>query len=548
MERSAVKTKEQESAQGAQAPAFQPPKKKRKWLKRLLIAVIVLGVIAFFLFRSLMGAGQQLLSGAYLSDTAQERDITVAVSSTGTVTPVDSYNVTPLVTGEVLEAPFEEGDVVEKGALLYRIDSSDAEKAIQQARIQVEQAQLNYDNLKNSAKDATLTANASGQIAKLYVEQGDMVTAGSPVADILDRSTVELKVPFHSQDAQALAVGTAAQVTMGGSMETLWGTVTEVSALEEVGAGGALVRQVTISVVNPGAITDASTATAVADGRACAASGAFSYAASQTVYAKTSGELATLTVKEGDMVTDGQVLGGFEADSVTTQVENARLSLESARLSLEKAEDALEDYTITAPISGTVVEKNFKAGDNLDSTALTAANGVMAMLYDMSTLTFEMKIDEKDINKIQVGQEVSITADAVEGETFRGHVDSININGTTVSGMTTYPITVVIEAAGALKPGMNVAADVIVERAGTVLSVPVEAVNRGSGKPVVTVVPASALDENGYVTDISQAQQREVELGRNDEKYIEITSGLSEGEVVIWVNEASNIWAAMMGM
>ena len=196
---------------------------------------------------------------------------------------------------------------------------------------------------------------------------------------------------------------------------------------------------------------------------------------------------------------------------------------------------------------GTLMQ-NHKAGDTIDNNSLTAAGGTLAVLYDMSTLTFEMKIDEKDINKVQVGQEVTITADAVEGVTFSGVVDTVNINGTTVSGQTNYPVTVVINDPQDLKPGMNVSADIIVERAGTVLCVPVDAVNRGSDKPTVQVAQEGALDENGNVVDPSKLETREVTLGRNDNDNIEITSGLSEGEIVVWVNEVSNPFAAMMGM
>ena len=185
---------------------------------------------------------------------------------------------------------------------------------------------------------------------------------------------------------------------------------------------------------------------------------------------------------------------------------------------------------------------------NFSSIFYSAAGGTLAVLYDMSTLTFEMKIDEKDINKVQVGQEVTITADAVEGVTFSGVVDTVNINGTTVSGQTNYPVTVVINDPQDLKPGMNVSADIIVERAGTVLCVPVDAVNRGSDKPTVQVAQEGTLDENGNVVDPSKLETREVTLGRNDNDNIEITSGLSEGEIVVWVNEVSNPFAAMMGM
>ena len=263
---------------------------------------------------------------------------------------------------------------------------------------------------------------------------------------------------------------------------------------------------------------------------------------------KLHGEVVSLNVSAGIRVSAGQVLATLGGSSAQTSLENASISLQNAQLSLQNAQDALDNYTITAPISGTVIEKNFKAGDTIDNNSLTAAGGTLAVLYDMSTLTFEMKIDEKDINKVQVGQEVTITADAVEGVTFSGVVDTVNINGTTVSGQTNYPVTVVINDPQDLKPGMNVSADIIVERAGTVLCVPVDAVNRGSDKPTVQVAQEGALDENGNVVDPSKLETREVTLGRNDNDNIEITSGLSEGEIVVWVNEVSNPFAAMMGM
>ena len=315
-----------------------------------------------------------------------------------------------------------------------------------------------------------------------------------------------------------------------------------------VGNGGALVRQVKIRVQNPGALTTSTSATARVGDIACAGSGTFEANLTQTVTASGSGEVVSLNVSVGSWVSAEQALVTLGGSAVETSLENASISLQNAQLSLQNAQDALENYTITAPISGTVIEKNFKAGDTIDNNSLTAAGGTLAVLYDMSTLTFEMKIDEKDINKIQVGQEVTITADAVEGVTFSGVVDTVNISGTTVSGQTNYPIKVVINDPQNLKPGMNVSADVIVERAGTVLCVPVDAVNRGSDKPTVQVALEGALDEDGNVVDPSKVETREVTLGRNDTDNIEITSGLKEGEIVVWVNEVSNPFAAMMGM
>ena len=526
-------------------PTWKAPKNKRRWPKVVIAVLLVLAALFFFVIRPMLGAGKELLAGAYLTSTAQMQEMTVSVSSTGTIQPIDSYNVSGMVTGEVLEAPFEVGDQVEKGDVLYRIDPGSAETALQQAQLSVQQAQLNYDSIVDGLNPK---ASGAGVVQKLHVKKGDLVSAGSPIADISDTSTMTLTVPFQSADAQRIAVGSSAQVTLAGTLETLTGTVESVANADLVGNGGALVRQVKIRVQNPGALTTSTTATAKVGSIACAGSGTFEANLTQTVVATGSGEVVSLNVSAGSRVSAGQVLATLGGSSAQTSLENASISLQTAQLSLQNAQDALDNYTITAPISGTVIEKNFKAGDTIDNNSLSAAGGTLAVLYDMSTLTFEMKIDEKDINKVQVGQEVTITADAVEGVTFSGVVDTVNINGTTVSGQTNYPVTVVINDPQDLKPGMNVSADIIVERAGTVLCVPVDAVNRGSDKPTVQVAQEGALDENGNVVDPSKLETREVTLGRNDNDNIEITSGLSEGEIVVWVNEVSNPFAAMMGM
>lgn len=527
------------------APTWKAPKKKRRWPKIVLLVAVILAALIFFVVRSMLGAGKNLLAGAYLTATAQMQEMTVSVSSTGTIQPIDSYNVSGMVTGEVLEASFEVGDQVEKGDVLYRIDPGSAQTTVQQAQLAVQQAQLSYDSI---ADGLAPKASGAGVVQQLHVKKGDLVTAGSPIADISDTSTMTLTLPFQSADAARISVGEAATVTLAGTLETLPGTVESVAAADLVGNGGALVRQVKIRVQNPGALTTATTATAKVGDIACAGSGTFEANLSQTITAAGSGEVVSVNTSVGSRVSPGQVLVNLGGSSAETSLENAALSLQNAQLSLQNAQDALENYTITAPISGTVIEKNFKAGDTIDNNSLTAAGGTLAVLYDMSTLTFEMKIDEKDINKIQVGQEVTITADAVEGVTFSGVVDTVNINGTTVSGQTNYSVTVVINDPQDLKPGMNVSADIIVERAGTVLCVPVDAVNRGSDKPTVQVAGEGALDEEGNVIDPSKLETREVTLGRNDNDNIEITSGLTEGDVVVWANEVSNPLASMMGM
>ncbi len=521
MEATQVNVQEGQKKKG---PVFQVPKKRKKWIRVLAILLVAALAVWWFLIRPLGAAGQALTAGLYQPDTAQLRDLTVSVDGSGTVTPIESYDVRALVTGEILEAPFEVGDWIEKGDLLYRLDAGDAETALQQAQLSVRQAQLSYDELSSGMYPSP---SAAGVVQQVHVQKGDLVAAGTAIADIADTSTMTLTLPFQSADAARLSPGQGAQVTISGTGETLPGTVEQISSADLVGAGGALVRQVRLRVSNPGAITTDTVATAVAGDIACAGSGTFEENMRQTVVAQTSGEVTEVHVTAGSRVSAGTALVSLGGQSAQNALENAAISLENARLSLQRAQEALDNYTITAPISGTVIEKNYKEGDKLDGNDI----GALAVLYDLSRLKLEMDVSELNIGQVQEGQEVEITAEALPGQTFTGRVDQVSINGTTTDGFTTYPVTILLEEYGDLNPGMNVSTSIIVERAEGALTVPVSAVNSDS---TVLVPGEGALSPDGTaVTDLSKAERRAVTLGRGSQDYIEITSGLEEGDTVL---------------
>lgn len=95
-----------------------------------------------------------------------------------------------------MEAPFEEGDWVEKGALLYRFDAEDAQNAVQQAQLSVAQAELGYRTAQESVNPYS---TASGIVQKLYVSVGDPVAVGDPIADVGDNTTMTVETPSTAQ-------------------------------------------------------------------------------------------------------------------------------------------------------------------------------------------------------------------------------------------------------------------------------------------------------------------------------------------------------------
>ena len=246
----------------------------------------------------------------------------------------------------------------------------------------------------------------------------------------------------------------------------------------------------------------------------------------QTVVAQTSGEVTDVYVTAGSRVSAGTALAELGGGSARNALENAAISLENAQLSLQRAQEALDNYIITAPISGTVIEKNFKAGDKLEGIDA----GALAVIYDLSQLKLEMNVSELEIGQVQAGQEVEITAEAIPGQTFLGTVDRVSVNGTTTNGFTTYPVTILLPEYGDLNPGMNVSTNIVVERVAGALTVPVSAV---SGDGTVLVAGEGALNPDGTVADLARAESRAVTLGASSEDYVQITSGLKEGDVVL---------------
>lgn len=505
------------------APLWTGPKKRRKWIKRVFVIAAVLALLFWIVVRPMLG-GTAAVSGAYQTAQVQRQDLTVSVSGSGTVTPIESYQVSALVTGEILESPFEDGDQVEKDQLLYRIDPGSAQTALQQAQLSVQQAQMNYDTLASSLQ---VKAIGGGVVQTLHVQEGDLVSAGTAIADITDTSTMTLTVPFQAGDAAHISAGQTAQVTLSGTLETLSGTVESVASADQVGNGGALVRQVKIRLTNPGALTETTSATARVGTYACAAGGTLSPRLRQTITAAASGEITNLNVSVGSRVSAGTVLAAIGGESAENSLADAALAVQNAQLSLQSAQEALDSYTITSPISGTVIEKNLKAGDQLNG----GDSGAMAVIYDLSQLELQMDVSELDIGQIQPGQTVEITAEALPGQTFTGVVEKVSVNGTTTDGFTTYPVTILLSEYGDLNPGMNVSAHIIVERAENALCVPAEAVNSDG---TVLVAGEGAFAEDGVtIADPSKIESRPVTLGRGNQDFVEITSGLEEGETVL---------------
>ena len=559
------KKKEELSPSGPSEPAAPqdgPEKRRRRrkkkaWIKIVIVLLIVAAILIVVMVQRSRAAAAAAAEAASAVNTAavERRNVTSELSSTGTLEAADSYSIVSLVEGDVVSANFEEGDQVEKGQVLYEIDKSSVETQLTSAQNSLTRAQENYDDAVADYNQAladysgnTYKATESGYISELNIHVGDRVGGNTTLAQLYSDDIMKIRVPFLSGEAALIAPGMGAVLTLVDTGEQVAGTVTAVASQEIALTGGRLVKYVTMEVANPGGLTITTQATAQIGEFIGSDEGTFSAIIDKTMNADLAAnvEVAALLVSEGSYVTNGTPIFLMTDDSAKDLIdsykdtmENAESQLENAQTSLDNTQDTYDNYTITAPISGQVIAKNYKVGDTIERNS--SSSTTVATIYDLSALTFEMSIDELDVLNVEVGQKVEVTADALEGQTFTGTVTNVSLESAYSNGVTTYPVTVTMDEMGDLLPGMNVDGVIILDEAQDVLAVPSGALMRGNQ---VYVKDDSVTERQGPVPAGFRAV--EVETGVISDSYVEIKSGLEEGDVVYVAETVSNTGGFMM--
>ena len=503
---------------GAGAAGFL--KKNWKWLVPVA-CVAVLGGVWLLKPKADKPAS---VDTSYVETAPEQRDLVNALSGTGTLKPANTYNVKSLVSGKVLTCSFEEGDNVEKGDVLYTVDSSDATTKVEQAGITLQQAQRNYDK---TVDRQYVRAEVAGVVSSLKVAKGDEVTSGQEVAVIRDNSKMTLALEFPAADAAGFSVGQSADVMLDGTFETLTGTITAVTGTDALSTGNLLTRTVTISVRNAGGLTTAQAATATINGVSCIAAKNFTYQAERTLTAMAAGTVTAINVQEGGAVNKDDIVLQISGDDLSEAMQSAAESLRSAELNMDNMQEAMNNYTITSPISGTIIEKAAKAGD-----ALTAGAD-LCTIYDLSYLEMTINVDELQVSSLKVGQTVQVTADAVKDKTYEGTVTRVSMKGDTSGGTTTYPVTVRIDETDGLRPGMNANAEIVVAQAKNALAVPNAAIVRG-GYVLVRQDSPSAVNADDSMSAPEGYVYVKVKTGVSDDNYTQVTSGLSESDTIAY--------------
>lgn len=202
-------------------------------------------------------------------------------------------------------------------------------------------------------------------------------------------------------------------------------------------------------------------------------------------------------------------------DNAQSQLNSAQIGVANARNTLQSAQLALDYATVTAPISGTVTMVNANVG------SYATASAPMFEIANVDTLEISAGINEQNVSKIKIGQEVLLKINSVSDQWFTGNITEISsvMNSQTKN----YPITIAMNNKDdALVAGMYAEIEVIVDHADDVVVIPVEAIVYKEAQPVVYVIQA-----DGTVKEVK------LTLGLNDGDFYVVTDGLTAGDQIV---------------
>lgn len=519
--------------------------------KRLIIfaAVILLIVAAgVYTVKSMNSAKTSANTSTKATASVEKGDLSVVISGSAPISSSTKFNFTSNVNGTLTNIYFKDGDKVKAGDLIFEIDDKDAQLKLKQLQNSIAQSKLSYDNNIADLKASTVTAPIDGEIMEIQVKEGDTLSNNGTLLTITDKSKLKLLVSFNNTYRSKLAAGQEVSVnaydTTRDELYKVTGTISGISTPSYTTADGSEVYNVSVTINNTSSLTEDMVAnvTLNIDGKEVKStdSNNLSYFKTMTVKAESGGRLEKLNVENGQNVKKGDILAELNNDDLRLTVETGSLKLQDLALQLQTAEEQLQEYKIYAPFDGTVTFEDIEQGNSIKQ------GDVLGSVANYDAMEFVIDVDELDISKIEVGQTAKVTIDALSETTrkpLKGTVTEIAVEGASSGGVSTYPVTIQLEYNENLKGSMNANAEILVSQKTGVLYVPVDAVQKRNGKSFVAVVKASEVDKTGSNTKVKgsdqQTERREVKTGISTEEYIEIVSGLSEGEKVV-VTSTSN--------
>lgn len=500
-------------------------KKKSIFIIAIILAVVVIGTTYgdTYMVSFSKNTSNETEGKNFITVNVKKGDITMSASGSGNVEPSVRKEVKNLDNGNIVDRIFvEEGQQVKEGDLILTFEGDSQNSQIEQAKLDLTQHQNQLESLKEQLNDLKIYTNESGYIGDIKADTGNELSNNFLLTTITDTSHSEISGLYHQKQLEKINVGDKATVTLIDSFFTIDGMVSRINKIPIPQEDGAVLYEVIVEVENPGGISESTKGLVVINNENGAFTSLeetyFETKAPKEVRLNISGTLTNLYVSSGDYVEKGDLIAELENNDIYDNIENQQINIEKKKLQLSELLENLDETAVYSPISGIVTKINVTEGERVSS------NSILAVISDLSNLQVVIPIDELDVNKVKLGQKGVVTAEAVPDTTFNAEVTDIALEGDIQNGVATYDVTLSLNEIEGLKPGMTVNAEIITDQRKNTLLIPIEAVQQKGNEKFVLV------KEN----EDSQLEMIPIEIGLVSTDHVEVTSGLNEGDVVVY--------------
>lgn len=488
--------------------------RRRRVVRTVIIVIAVIAAILVLLVLNLRRSVEQKFAAAekeVLTYEVKPGTIHTLVTGSGVLAQVDEEEIKVPAGVEIDEVFPEAGDLVTEGELLAKVDMASVMSALSDTQSQLKTLDSKINSAKDDTASTTLTAGVSGRVKKIYAEVGDDVGLCMAENGALALLSLDGYMAVDIE-AEGPARGDAVTVTRAD------GSV--VSGLVEQARKGSL----TVLVSDDGPLMDEEVTVSNSGGTLLGKGKLYIHSPlAVTGYA---GTVSGITARENAKVmsTSGIVtLTDTKTSANYDALLRQREELEETFLELLTI---YRDGAVLSKMDGLVSSVEYD-----EDTFNSAVETQILTLYPQKQMSVTISVDETDILSLKEGQEAEIEVSSVSEDTFTGTVTEISKVADTSTGVTQYSAEVTLDREEGMLSGMTANINVRIEGTENALIIPVDALHQNSASYYVyTAYDSEAHRYTGRV---------EVTIGMQNDDYVEITSGLKEGDTVYYTESQS---------
>ena len=526
------------------------------------LAVIVLVGTGYFMYKKAnSGAG----GTSYVLAAVEKGTIVTSVSGSGQVVAENQISVKSQASGKVIYVSAENNQQVRTGMLLIKLDTTDAESAIEDAVSNLADAQLALSKLngletesgkirgtKEKLEDSLESYYGDGfiDVSNIFLQLPDIMSELQNIIFSSSLSSSQSNLDYYADAIRMHDTNSSQyrndvydkyQITIA-AYDKNFQDYKSASRFSDKGMIESLINETHETIRDISDTVKSMDDLILLYQDLQARAGSKPLALASTHLTTLNGYIGTTNNYLSSLLSDiNNIQNGkealIEADFTIADQEKQVGKMQKA---LDDAKSKLADYSIYSPSAGTITTMSLKVGDNI------SANSSVATLVSNQQIA-EITLNEVDAAKVKVGQRVNITFDAIPDLNITGKVADVDTLGTVTQGVVNYTVKISFDTQDErVKPGMSVTADIITDAKSDVLTIPNSAIKSQGSQKYVELAEGLGNDGQQLLANVSASapksplQQQTVETGLSNDTYTEVISGLKEGDIVVTSTINSN--------